>query len=180
MSHKKPYLDFSRISRSINVVAIALTNTKDGFPARFGLRQPSKRFQNEPVAKYFFLESIGAKGEKRVCENLLPSCYTTCMNTHYALINRLTAKPGKRDEVMKILLTAGKPFQDNASCILFLVSEDVKDPNVIWVEDLWTSKEEHAAALARPDFRPFVAQAMSLLEGMPEQIEIHPAGGKGL
>lgn len=40
------YLDFFPISRSINDVDISLTNTKDGFPARFGLRQPSKRFQN--------------------------------------------------------------------------------------------------------------------------------------
>jgi hypothetical protein len=32
------------------------------------------------------------------------------MNNSYALINRLTTKPGKRDEVIKVLLEAGKPF----------------------------------------------------------------------
>ena len=102
------------------------------------------------------------------------------MNNYYALINRLTAKPGKRDEVIKVLLEAGKPFQVNSACILYLVYEDVKNPNVIWVEDLWTSKEEHTTALASPEVRPFVAQAIPLLEGIPEQLEVAPVGGKGL
>ena len=102
------------------------------------------------------------------------------MKNYYALINRLTTKPGKRDEVLKLLLEAGKPFQENVACVLSLVYKDLQDPNVIWVEDLWTSKEEHTAALARPEVRPFVAQALPLLEGMPEQREVALVGGKGL
>ena len=46
MEHNDRYLDFSPISRSINVVDISLTKTKVGFPAWFGFRQPSKRFKN--------------------------------------------------------------------------------------------------------------------------------------
>ena len=102
------------------------------------------------------------------------------MNNHYALINKLKAKPGKRGEVIKLLLESGMSFQDNTSCIFFLVFEDAKDPNVIWVEDLWTSREDHATALARPELKPFIAKAITLLEGMPEQIEINLMGGKGL
>lgn len=102
------------------------------------------------------------------------------MNNYYALINKLTAKPGKRDEVMKILLEAGKPFDDNSACLLYLVYKDVTDPNVIWVEDVWTDKDNHTTAMAKPEVRPFVAQAIPLLEGMPEQREIELVGGKGL
>ncbi len=102
------------------------------------------------------------------------------MNSHYALINKLIAKPGKREEVIEILLAAGRPFQDNPACILYLVCKDARDPNIIWVEDLWTSKDEHTAALAKPEVRPFVAQAIPLLEGMPEQTEVEPIGGKEL
>jgi quinol monooxygenase YgiN len=102
------------------------------------------------------------------------------MNNYYALLNKLTAKPGKRDDVMKILLEAGKPFDGNPACLLYLVYKDVKDPNVIWVEDLWTNKDDHTAAMATPEVRPLVAQAIPLLEGMPEQIEIEPVGGKGV
>lgn len=102
------------------------------------------------------------------------------MNRSYALINRLVAKPGHRDEVRATLLESGELFRDNPACILYLVNEDAEDPNVLWVEDLWTSKEEHAAALAQPDLRPFIDRTIPLLERMPEQIEIVPVGGKGL
>src|SRR5258708_6522659 len=45
-SHNLCYLDFMPFSRSLYVVDISLTNTKNVYPARFGLRQPSNRFKN--------------------------------------------------------------------------------------------------------------------------------------
>jgi quinol monooxygenase YgiN len=101
------------------------------------------------------------------------------MDNHYALINKLTAKPGKREEVIRYLLESGKAFEDNAACILYLVYEDAQDPNVIWVEDLWTSEDEHAAALKQPELQPYISETVPLLEGMPEQTEVVPVGGKG-
>src|ERR1700687_4777944 len=101
------------------------------------------------------------------------------MNRYFALINKLTTKDGKRDEVVEILLEAGKPFQTNPACLLYLVCKDAEDPNVIWVEDLWTSEDKHTAALAKPEVRSFVAQAVPLLEGMPEEIAAVPVGGEG-
>jgi quinol monooxygenase YgiN len=97
----------------------------------------------------------------------------------YALLNKLTTRPGKRDEVVEILLGSGRLI-DNPACYLYLVSESTDDSNVVWVIDLWSSQEEHAAALKAPELRPFVEKARPLLEGMPEQIEIRPIGGKGL
>jgi len=120
------------------------------------------------------------KVELRACSKSPGSGIIIMMNNYYALINKLTAKPGKRDEVIKILLEAGKPFDDNPACMLYLVYKDVTDPNVIWVEDLWTKKDDHTAAMEKPEVRPFVAQAIPLLEGMPEQIEVDPVGGKGV
>jgi quinol monooxygenase YgiN len=98
----------------------------------------------------------------------------------YSLINKLTTKPGQRDRVTKILLDSMKLFDDNPACVSSIVHEAAEDPNVIWVTDLWTSKEEHEAALQAPELRPFVEAAMPLLEHMPEQTEVRPVGGKGL
>ena len=50
----------------------------------------------------------------------------------------------------------------------------------MWVIDLWASQEAHAEALKAPELGPFVEQAMALLEGMPEQIEVRLVGGKVL
>ena len=98
----------------------------------------------------------------------------------YALLNKLTAKPDQRQQVVDILLESGKLFNDNPNCHLYLVSESADDPNAIWVVDLWTSQEEHEKALQNPQLRPFVEKSLPLLEGMPEQIEVRPVGGKGL
>jgi len=97
----------------------------------------------------------------------------------YGLLNKLTAKPGKRDEVVGILLESGKLLDDPA-CLMYMVTEAADDPNAIYVVDLWTSKQRHEKALKTPELRPFVEKAMPLLEGMPEQTEIKPAGGIGI
>ena len=97
----------------------------------------------------------------------------------YGLLNKLTAKPGKRDEVIGILLESGK-LMDDPACLMYMVSEAVDDPNVIYVTDLWKTKQKHQKAMQAPELRPFIDKAMPLLEGMPEQIETKPVGGIGL
>ena len=97
----------------------------------------------------------------------------------YALLNRLTAKPDQRAAVVQHLLESGKLFDDNAACLLYLVSEPIDSPDDIWVVDLWTSEEEHARALQAPEMQPHVAAAIPLLEGPPDQIEVLVRGGKG-
>lgn len=96
----------------------------------------------------------------------------------FALLNQLAAKPGQRERVVEILLESGKLFDDNPACRLYLVAVSDDDANLIWVADLWTSEQEHAEALKAPELRPFVEACMPLLEGMPEQIRLRPAGGK--
>jgi quinol monooxygenase YgiN len=98
----------------------------------------------------------------------------------HVLLNRLRARPSQRQRLVKILLESGKLFDDNPACLLYLVSESADDPNLVWVVDLWTSQEAHAEALKAPELRPFVEQAMPLLEGAPEQFEVRSVGGKGL
>jgi quinol monooxygenase YgiN len=98
----------------------------------------------------------------------------------YSLLNKLTAKPGQRQNVVDILLESGKLFDDNSDCYLYLVAESADEPDVIWVVDLWTSKEAHEEAVKAPELRPFVEKSLPMLEGMPEQIEVRPVGGKGL
>lgn len=98
----------------------------------------------------------------------------------HVLLNKLTAKPGKRDQVVKNLIESGKLFDDNAACVMYLVTESSDSPNDIWVVDLWTSEEAHSQALQAPELQPFIAETVPLLEGTPEQIEVAARGGTGL
>ena len=52
------------------------------------------------------------------------------------------------------------------------------DPDVIWVQDLWTDQAAHEAAMSTEEMSGYVKQAMPLLAGMPQQIEVEPSGGK--
>ena len=98
----------------------------------------------------------------------------------HVLLNRLTARPDQRELVVQNLIESGKLFDDNAACLLYLVTESADSPDDIWVVDLWTAEEEHTKALQAPELQPYIAETMPLLEGMPEQIEVHARGGKGL
>ena len=104
----------------------------------------------------------------------------TANHMAHVLLNKLTAKPGKRDQVVQNLIESGKLFDDNAACVMYLVTESPDSPNDIWVVDLWTSEEAHSQALQAPELQPFIAETVPLLEGMPEQIEVQARGGKGL
>ena len=96
----------------------------------------------------------------------------------YALLNRLTTKPGQRERVVELLLESGRLFDDNPSCHLYLVSESADEPDIVWVVDLWTSEAEHAAALKAPELRPFVEATVPLLEGPPHQLRCIRPGGR--
>ncbi len=97
---------------------------------------------------------------------------------NYALINKMTTMPGKRQEVIDILTESGKAFDDVPSCLLYLVSEDVDDPNVIWIQDVWTNKADHEAIMKSEKMMSYIKKAMPLLEGMPEQHEVKMLAGK--
>ncbi|GIG62446.1 hypothetical protein Lfu02_68180 [Longispora fulva] len=97
----------------------------------------------------------------------------------YALLNKLTAKPGHRDEVLELLVASGRLLRDNPACLLYLVSASVAEPEVIWVQDLWIGREEHEAFLNRPELRPFIDRTVPLLAGMPEQMELRSVRGVG-
>jgi quinol monooxygenase YgiN len=95
----------------------------------------------------------------------------------YLLINRLTAKPGQRDAVARILVDSGAVFDDDPACLMSLVVLDAGDDDVIWVQDIWTDREAHDRAMAGPEMREGIEAAIPLLEGVPEQHEVTPVGG---
>ena len=96
----------------------------------------------------------------------------------YLLTNKLTTKPGKRAEVTELLLTSGKAFDDIDACLMYLVTHDAGDEDVIWVHDVWTDEEAHQQAMAAPEMREHIRAAIPLLEGMPEQHVVIAVGGK--
>ncbi len=96
----------------------------------------------------------------------------------YMLINRMTAKPGKRDELIQTLLELSEAFDDNESCELYLVSRDKKDETAIWVQGIWKDIKSLQDARNSESMKVYVQKALPLLDGMHQQTEIEAAGGK--
>lgn len=94
----------------------------------------------------------------------------------YGLIGKINATPGKRDELIAILLdgVAGMP-----GCVSYVVAKDSADEDAIWVTEVWESKERHEASLSLPSVQEAIARARPLIAGFDERFETEPVGGHG-
>ena len=76
----------------------------------------------------------------------------------YGLIGKMLAKPGHRDEIIAILLSAGAM----PGCRLYLVAADPDDANAIWISEVWDTQAEHDASLQLPQVQAAIAQVRML------------------
>jgi quinol monooxygenase YgiN len=95
----------------------------------------------------------------------------------YGLIGSMIAVEGKRDELIKILLEG---VNDMPGCVSYVVAKDPKDPNGIWITEVWDSKESHAASLKLPAVQAAIAKGKPLIARFGSYNETEPVGGHGL
>jgi quinol monooxygenase YgiN len=95
----------------------------------------------------------------------------------YGLVGKMTAQPGKREELVKILIdgVAGMP-----GCLSYIVANDPNDASVIWITEAWESKDAHAASLSLPSVRDAITAGRPLIASMSAVAETAPIGGHGL
>lgn len=99
----------------------------------------------------------------------------------YGLHGKLIAARGKGDALAAILLEASRLVSGAKGCRLYLVSKDARDPDCVWVTEVWDSRADHDESLKAESVRALITQAMPLLEGRPEKgSELEVIGGKGL
>lgn len=95
----------------------------------------------------------------------------------YGLIGKLRAQPGKRDELVSILLDATGAMP---GCLSYVVARDPADTTAIWITEAWADAASHKASLALPEIQAAIARARPLIAGMEFQVETEPVGGCGL
>ncbi|WP_110587953.1 putative quinol monooxygenase [Microbacterium suaedae] len=84
----------------------------------------------------------------------------------FANVGTLGVLPGHRDDVVRILTRRSADLAD-AGCLLYEVgvNDEHADPETVFVAELWTSAEAHAASLDLPSVRAAIAEAAPLLSG---------------
>jgi quinol monooxygenase YgiN len=98
--------------------------------------------------------------------------------TRIARYGKAVAREGHREKLAGILLAAAEDLEGDPGCELYLVNGQVGEPDVIWVTELWRSRDDLDASLERIRGSDEVAAAMALVEDW-EMIELELLGGKG-
>jgi quinol monooxygenase YgiN len=95
----------------------------------------------------------------------------------FGLIGRITATPGKREELIAILASGegGMP-----GCLSYIVARDRNDPEVLYVTEAWESREAHAASLKLPSVQAAITRGRPLIARFETIAETEPVGGVGL
>ena len=90
----------------------------------------------------------------------------------YGMIGKMTAQPGKRAELIAIL---GAGAGEMPGCLAYLIAEDVKGPDAIWITEIWDKQSSHQASLALPEVKAAIAKGRPLIAGFELSVETRPA-----
>lgn len=98
------------------------------------------------------------------------------MEEIYGLIGQLNAAPGKRAELVAILLEASTAMEGN---LLYLVAEDLEDPDAIWITEVWRTRTDHMNSLKPAAVQAAIARARPLIAGFGMRAETRPVNHAG-
>lgn len=103
------------------------------------------------------------------------------LQSKYGLHGMLKAKEGKTDELISILLEAADLVSTAEGCHLYIVSKDNQDKSIIWVTEVWNSKEDHNNSLQIKGVKELISKAMPIIDGqLGKGSEFEVIGGAGL
>ena len=83
---------------------------------------------------------------------------------------------GKRDELAAILAGIGSM----PGCLSYVVAKDPAEPDVLWVTEVWETKQAHAESLTLSTVQDVIAEGRPFIAGFGTRIETEPVGGIGL
>ena len=92
----------------------------------------------------------------------------------YGIIGQMKVAPGKRDELIAILVDGTREMPGNLS---YTISTDDSDENAIWITEYWTSKEAHAASLQLESVQAAIGEGRAMIEGFGHRFEVTPVAG---
>ncbi|MNL02123.1 Antibiotic biosynthesis monooxygenase [compost metagenome] len=97
----------------------------------------------------------------------------------FGLYTKFTTHEGQRDSLVEMLLEAASGMESVEGCDLYVVNIPDKEPNSVWVTEIWNDPSAHQASLTLDEARVLIERAKPLIAGI-EQIKLSPLGGKGI
>ena len=98
---------------------------------------------------------------------------------HFGLHGKFDAHPGKRQELVDILLEAAGLMEAAEGCELYVVSTSA-DEDAVHVTEIWRTEADHDASLGIAGVADLIKRARPLIAGASESMRLTVHGGKGL
>jgi len=98
----------------------------------------------------------------------------------FALCGKMVAHPGKRDQLLKVLLRAAEELGKTSDCQLYIVNLIDDEPDAVWVTELWKNRDAHARSLENENVRSLIQEGRPLIAHLVQPVRMTPVGGKGL
>ena len=95
----------------------------------------------------------------------------------FGLIGKMIAAEGKRDELLAIMTTEVTKMP---GCLSYVIAKDSKDPNAVWISEVWDNEASHKASLSLASVQQTIAKAKPLIAGFGDYFTTEPVGGIGL
>jgi quinol monooxygenase YgiN len=92
----------------------------------------------------------------------------------FGMIGKMKAQPGKRAELIAIL---GSGTGAMPGCRAYLIAEDAKDADAIWITEIWDDAASHKASLQLPAVRDAITKGRPLIAGFELSAETRPVPG---
>jgi quinol monooxygenase YgiN len=97
-----------------------------------------------------------------------------------AMIAKITAKEGKRDELVEILRDLVTATESEPGTLLYAMNVSTKEPDVVWFYELYTDGDALAAHGGSKAMKATGAKLADLVTGRPELYPLELVAGKGL
>src|SRR5215204_1052018 len=97
-----------------------------------------------------------------------------------ACIAKVPSAPGKRAELAAALQAALGNVEQEAGTRYYILHEDDKDENILWMYELYEGQSDLEAHMRAPWFAELGPAIGPYLGGRPELTFVTPIGGKGL
>ncbi|WP_256731351.1 putative quinol monooxygenase [Sphingomonas sp. dw_22] len=94
----------------------------------------------------------------------------------YGMIGKMKAQPGKRAELIALL---AKGTADMPGCLAYIVAEDLKDVDGIWITEVWKTRQYQDDSLKLPAVREAITKGRPMIAGFETSVETRPVGGVG-
>jgi quinol monooxygenase YgiN len=97
-----------------------------------------------------------------------------------AVVAKLTAQEGKRDELAQALQAALDTAQGEDGTTYYILHNDNGNDTTLWMYELYTDKDALKTHMGSAEFKALGPALAGLVAGAPELIFLTPVGGKGL